>query len=298
MIRSVCIRLALVLLPALACDAGRGEPARPSPAAVSALGPSWLTRLGVTVQSTALGRTGGTAPPAVAPPREPTPNARGALPEAPFDLTGADIYRMSCRACHGPGGAGAPPQITSLVGPVQATSAALLRERTASAQSAPSEQMIAELTRQAQTAVEQRIERGGQKMPAFDYLTEPERRALWEHLRVLADVPEAKGHETRLSLSAGRVGALIVRGTCHICHDATGPGGHHPGMMMHGIVPSLEGMRAYPFWMFAEKVQRGRVQGMHGMHGMHWMMGQAAQMPALPYFTRAEIAAVYRFLRD
>src|ERR1700675_23497 len=39
-------------------------------------------------------------------------------------LHGSDLYRLNCRACHGELGHGAPPEINSITGPVQATSTA------------------------------------------------------------------------------------------------------------------------------------------------------------------------------
>jgi hypothetical protein len=46
-----------------------------------------------------------------------------------FVLGGADLYRLDCQSCHGPRGVGAPPEINSLLGPVQGTSTTLIMKR-------------------------------------------------------------------------------------------------------------------------------------------------------------------------
>ena len=42
-------------------------------------------------------------------------------------LTGADLYRLNCQACHGLEGRGAPPEIKSAVDPVRGVPLDVLR---------------------------------------------------------------------------------------------------------------------------------------------------------------------------
>lgn len=43
-------------------------------------------------------------------------------------------------------------------------------------------------------------------------------------LRELAGTPPGEGTGLVVPQSAARVGEHVVKGTCHVCHDATGPG--------------------------------------------------------------------------
>jgi mono/diheme cytochrome c family protein len=91
--------------------------------------------------------------------------------------------------------------------------------------------------------------------------------------------------------TAARVGEHVMKGTCHICHDATGPGGGHMSMMT-GIIPSL--------FSIPRQESLGTVlhQVEYGSSGMMMMMMAGQRMPALPYFTKDEIAASYFYLID
>lgn len=101
-----------------------GAAAAPETTPVS--GPSWIEHLGAQLDDTPMGKMGGAGPPSRSPREEPMPGEGGG---APFVLTGADLYRLSCRSCHGPAGQGAPPAILPLLDPVRATSPAVLELR-------------------------------------------------------------------------------------------------------------------------------------------------------------------------
>jgi hypothetical protein len=58
------------------------------------------------------------------------------------------------------------------------------------------------------------------------------------YLEKLASVPSTKRDGLLVQESAARVGEHIVRGTCHVCHDATGPGSGHRALTQ-GTIPSL-----------------------------------------------------------
>lgn len=282
--------IALVTIAALAsCHdrEGAGEDGA-APPAVSSLGPSWLTHLGLDTSTTHLGRAGGGSQIAVPPIEEPKPSK---VSSRPFVVGGADVYRWSCRSCHGPAGLGAPPEIGSLIGAVQATSPASLKQRMKQSGRQVSDKLVNDLAADATRSLEQRIARGGEKMPPFGYLDAAERRALRQYLEGMARVPGSEAPPSRLELSADRVGELVARGTCHICHDARGPGDRH-SMMMRGITPSLESLTSRPFRLFLDKVQHGAVGG----GGMGGMMGRQQRMPPYPYLTASEIAAIYRYL--
>lgn len=248
-------------------------------------GPSWLKHLGLRVSETNLGEMGGGS---FIP---PTPRSEPQTPDGnSFVLAGGDIYRISCRSCHGPEGHGAPPEINSLIGPVQGMSPAMIRQRLKARGLTISDSMVHDMAAQAETAIRQRLQNGGKKMPAFKHLTHDEVNSLLAYLERLADVPESKGGaEFLVHESADHVGEDVVKGTCHTCHNATGPGGGHMGMMMSGIIPSLASLpQDQSLGSVIRQVEYGSPPMM--------MMMRAERMPALPYLTEEEIAAAYAYL--
>jgi mono/diheme cytochrome c family protein len=290
-------------------------------------GQSWLHHLGVSLPATRMGKMGGEAAAPHPGEREPAPSRGGDLgavmdrflgswlggrPGADeilhetFHLTGADLYRLNCQACHGPSGEGAPPEINSLLDPVRGASAAALMARM-KARGTPIDQSMAdELAAQAEQTLRQRLEQGGEKMPAFPHLRGDEVEALMTYLRHLAGVPPSPHDVASVSESAARVGEHVIKGTCHTCHDATGPGGGHMAMM-RGVVPSLASLpRELTLSAVVRQVQFGSSPMMRGMmgRGMGGMMGGGMSgsgsspglMPAFPYFTEPEITAAYFYL--
>ncbi len=294
--------------------AGTREVAATSPVVTPVEGPSWLRHLGLTVSETRMGQMGGTEPPPATGRREPGPEASGrGTPSAlraimdrvlsllrsdrraasatlgtTFMLAGADLYRLNCQSCHGPDGAGAPPEIKSLIDPVRATSAGMIEQRMQDAGHPIREVMARQLAAQAKAAIYDRLRNGGQKMPPFRHLRGDEVDALMGYLQVLAGVPSSPGDSSLVPQSAARVGEHVVKGTCHICHDATGPGGGHMGMM-RGTIPSLA---SFPRELSLSSVQR---QVQYGSSNMMSMMGGPA-MPAMPFLTEEETAAAYFYL--
>ncbi len=246
-------------------------------------GPSWLKHLGLRVSQTQLGQMGGDHSIPATPRHEPRDL------KSFFTLAGADLYRMNCRACHGPQGTGAPPEINSLIGPVQAMSPALIRQRMKARGVDLAPSMVRSMAAQAETSIRQRLLKGGEKMPAFAYLRDDEVNALLAYLEKLANVPESPRPEPLVQESAGRVGQNVVKGTCHICHNATGPGGGHMAMM-RGIIPSLA---SFP----QEQSLADVIRQVHYGSGMMMRMMGGDRMPALPYLTDEEIAAAYFYLQ-
>jgi mono/diheme cytochrome c family protein len=277
---------ALIALAA-ACGWSRARTAPPGPAGTAVSGPSWVGHLGLSVETSELGRLGGGAAAPDVGSREPS--------GGPFALTGADLYRLDCQSCHGADGAGHPPEVNSLLGPVQGSSEQLVRKRLAARGAAADESLVRQLTQQARADLIGRLRDGGKKMPPFGWLRAEEREALLARLDELAGVPGALQRQRQIRESEERTGELLVKGTCHICHDATGPFG--PGMrgmgMMGGggaVIPSLASIPAHR--SLGQVIRKVR----EGLGGPMGMMG-GGRMPALPYLTPAEVAAAYRYLR-
>lgn len=298
-------------------DAEAAHPDIPKYPVSPVRGESWLRHLGLTIPETRMGQTGGdesASPsgnePELAPQglssimhrywslfRSRRDDAAQLLDE-PFTLEGEDLYRLNCQSCHGPDGEGAPPEIKSLIGPIQGTSAELTLERMRQRGTPISESMAANLATQAEGDVRKRLREGGEMMPPFPHLRGDEVDALLGYLQKLAEVPPTKYQEVLVEESAARVGEHMVKGTCHICHDATGPGGGHMAMM-RGVIPSLESFpRDQSVSSFLNQVQNGSspMMGMMGGRGMMGGMGGVPLMPALPFLTHEESAAAYVYL--
>ena len=274
-------------------------------------GPSWLRHLGLRVADTRMGEMGGTGPAPATSRREPALGGEGAFRgtmhrflslfnsdrakadeafHATFELTGADLYRLNCRSCHGPDGQGTPPEISSLIDPVRAMTVAGIQQQMAAAGRTIPDDLAKQLAAQSEKAFRDRLQNGGQKMPPFRHLRGDEINALLGYLDELAGVPAGNRANMRVPQSAARVGEHVVKGTCLICHDATGPGRSGMGMMMSGTIPSLRSLpRDYSLDAVIHQVA-------YGSSGMMGMMGGGQRMPAFPYFTPEEIAAAYFYL--
>ena len=232
---------------------------------------SWLRHLGLKVSQTRMGQMGGTQPAAWSPHRELTTETLNRS----FLLTGADLYRLNCQACHGPDGKGAPPEISSLITPVQGTSLAFVKRRMETRGAPIDDEFANQLAGQAETALRSQIENGSEKMPPFRSLREDEVEALVNYLRMLAGVASPTDSSLLVRESAARVGEHVVEGTCHICH----------------VLSSLQATRSL------SSVERQVQQGSPPMKRMMKVIGGEA-MPAYPYFTDEEIAAAYYYLGE
>jgi mono/diheme cytochrome c family protein len=302
----------IALLVAVGChdanDRSAGATANERGQVTPVRGPSVLSKFGLSVAVTRFGQLGGTAPAGATSRQEPMPDlsaGRGAgggmfagffhrrqavTAGQPFVLTGADLYRLSCRSCHGPDGNGAPPEINSLLEPVQGTSAALLTERMRKGSHPVDPSFLQTVAAGAEQDLRQRLREGGKRMPSFAHLSESDADALIGHLQRMVGIPEAARPERRLTLAAARVGELVVKGTCHICHDATGPGRHL--MMMQEAIPSLASMpQGESLEQLIAKVRQGVAPTM-------MMRTGPSQMPELPYLTAQELAAAMLYVRE
>jgi mono/diheme cytochrome c family protein len=209
---------------------------------------------------------------------------------APFTLVGRDLYRLDCRSCHGPDGRGAPPEINSILDPVRATSAASIEERQRDQGRHLPRGMSQQLAAEANKALLDRIANGGKKMPPFRHLAGDEVTALVEYVKTLAGIPAGEQHPRTVTESVVRAGEHLVKGTCHVCHPATGPGPSHMMMYMRGVIPSLASM---PQQMSPAAVL-GKVRA--GAYGGIGMMARTSRMPVFGYLTDEEVMAAYIYL--
>lgn len=317
---------ATVLAAALAAGCRANPPAGPvsdvaartvtAPAVTPVAGPSVLHRLGLTIEETRMGRNGGPGGPPEATRTEPAlaePGAEGparvggmirdyvdrlrrgqdtsAPLTRPFRLTGADLYRLDCQSCHGPDGAGAPPGIPSYLDAVRGSSPTLIRRRLEARGTPVSDAFVAELAAGGEKDLRDRLRHGGKQMPAFPHLAGAEVDALLHYLKHQAGVPEAAGPDLQVDESVARVGEHLVKGTCHICHDATGPGSGRM-MMMRGTIPSLASFAAEKSPDdLVRKVRYGTSGGMMAMMG-------GGRMPTFRYLTEEEVVAAYLYLSN
>ena len=279
-------------------------------------GPSWLKQIGIfDIRASAMGEMGGYDPPPPSPRKEPvfpietsrsggrmgmggmmgrsysndrlSPSELERLMGQQFFLAGSDLYRLDCRSCHGPNGGGKPPEINSLIGPFQGISPALLEKRMKELGRPIGAKLAKDLAAQAEENIRQRLQNGGKKMPPFKHLDREEVNALLKYLKAHVGDPESQGKEDLVMQSVSRVGEHLVKGTCRICHDATGPGVGRMGMMQ-GIIPSLA---SFPV---EQSMQSIVWQVELGSRTMMMMGGQ--RMPAYPYITAEEAGAAYLYL--
>lgn len=113
-------------------------------------------------------------------------------------------------------------------------------------------------------------------------------KALLAYLKSLAGVPGAGERQVQLTEPAARVGEHLVKGTCFICHDATGPG-RDTMAASPGLVPSLASfLDQEPVNIVVRKVREGApAPGMPGLRG---------EMPVYSYLTAEEVSAAYIYL--
>jgi mono/diheme cytochrome c family protein len=297
---------------------GNQQDSEPVYVVTPVLGPSWLKLIGIfDIRFTAMGHMGGDGTPPRSPRVEPdfpvaqtpprgrmgmgmggmmgrsysnrqfSPYELERMMNEKFLLAGADLYRLNCRACHGPNGDGSPPEISSLIGPVQGTSAPLIEERMKKMGRPIGVELAKELAAQAEESIRQRLQNGGEKMPPFRHIDKQEADALLQYLRQRVGIPESEGKDILVTQSVARVGEHLVKGTCHICHDATGPGRGPRMGMMRGIIPSLA---SFPYEQSMQSIVWQVALGSRPM-----MMG-GQWMPAYPYITKDEAAASYLYL--
>ena len=264
-------------------------------AAVTAVaGESWLTHLNRPFDETSMGKTWRLGPPAPAS-GEADPQWQADWPSAvasqTLTLHGSDLYRMNCQGCHGESGAGAPPEINSVINPVRATSVELVMARMKVSGMEIGRADAVKLAQQSKTALLQRLHNGGENMPPFPHLNEAEVNSLFAYLKQLAAVPGAEREQLAVKESRLRVGEHIVKSTCHTCHAATGPD-PGPQQIWDGAIPPLSTLttrKSQP--EFIRKVTRGAPVLMGASPMLY-----RGRMPVFYYLSEDEAADVYLYL--
>lgn len=241
------------------------------PAVSPVSGQSWLHRLGVNYRDTSLGRGAGRYGPNPSDPATTRPPLKVTLTER-MTVTGEDLYRINCQPCHRAEGTGAPPEIKSMIPAVQGSTL---------------QQMRGNVTK---TDLYTRIEKGGQKMPPRNHLTRSDVDVLYTYLTKLASA-EGKGAVAKETISADRLGEFVVKGTCHICHDATGPRPTDQALLDGAIPPLAVVMTDKSIAEFVNKVERGAVAVM-GIPAMP----HRGRMPVFYYLNDNDVAAAYKYL--
>src|SRR6516164_3610546 len=131
----------------------------------------------------------------------------------------------------------------SVINPVRAISVPLVVPRMKEGGMDISYADASNLAQQSKAALLERLHKGGENMPSFPQLSETEILALLAYLSHLAVVPGYASDSSVVKESHVRVGQLIVKSTCHICHSAIGPS---PGRqeLMDGVIPPLSTLTA------------------------------------------------------
>jgi mono/diheme cytochrome c family protein len=218
-----------------------GQTAGNTDASITAVrGESWIRHLNRSFAETSMGKTWDLGPAPTGPGEEAAPwqlKLSRSYAAQVLTLRGSDLYRLNCRGCHGEFGQGAPPEINSVTGPVQATSVAATVERMKKSGREMSRSDVIAMAKESKVILLQRLHIGGQHMPP-PTLSEVEIRSLVAYLEQLSDVPGAEKNQIAVKESPYRVGEHIVKSTCHVCHSATGPN-PDPQQIMEGAIPPL-----------------------------------------------------------
>jgi mono/diheme cytochrome c family protein len=278
-----------VFLAICANGPSAGQSISPTKEITAVSGESWLVHLHRTFDETSMGKTGRLGGP------ELVQQTASALPVRDTSggvlLSGADLYRLNCRGCHGEFGTGAPPEINSVINPVRATSVAAVMARMKNAGAEISRADAIKLAEQSKAMLLQRLHNGGQDMPAFPQLSAVDIKVLTSYLKQMAEVPGAEQEHGRVRVSPLRVGELIVKSTCHTCHSATGEN-PTPRELSDGAIPPLSALTS--------RVNRIEFIGKVTI-GAPVLMGEPpllyrGRMPVFYYLSQEEAADIYQYL--
>jgi mono/diheme cytochrome c family protein len=239
------------------------------------VGPSWLSIQGLALHETSMCWTGAFGPGLAdgdAYTGQPSTGQRLGHPQIqmkmtfgepgrPFTMTGQDLYRVNCQSCHGDTGDGRPPEVPSLADSIKADP----------------------------QAMGDHLLNGYRRMPPFRRLNAQELGAIRGYVSEL--VSGGTGRGATVTEPYTRVGELLVKGTCHICHDATGPG-RDPEFLMEGGRPSLTAIaKEDGVNIVVQKVLGGAVIPMGTPPILH-----RGRMPVFYYLTQDEVAAAYYYI--
>jgi mono/diheme cytochrome c family protein len=256
-------------------------------------GKSWINQIHTTFNESAMGSTWRLGPPPPVAGEKPSNWQLRLSPSfATRTLTGSDVYRLNCRGCHQETGLGAPPEINSIIDPVRATSVGVIVKRMQGRGMEISPADAAVLAKEANAVVLKRLHEGGTKMPAFPQLSPAEIRALIPYLKQLAGVPGAD-REANAVIEATplHVGELVVKSTCHICHDAVGPN-PSPQQLLDGARPPLSTLTTRTnLPQFVQKVTQGAPITMGAPALLY-----RGRMSVFHYLSQDEAASAYLYL--
>ena len=261
-------------------------------------GESWLSHLHRPFNVTSMAKTWDMGPSAPRPgdqSAEWQPNLTPGFATNTATLHGSDLYRLNCQGCHGASGAGAPPEINSIINPVRATSVAVIMARTKKTGQDMSRADASALAKQATVLLMDRFHKGGQNMPPFPQLSEAEIRSIVAYLEQLSEVPGAEKNQVAIKESPYRVGEHIIKSTCHICHSAAGPD-PTPQQLFEGAIPPLSTLTMRTNLSdFIRKVTHGALIIM-GAPPFSYRDSYRGRMPVFSYLSEDEAADAYLYL--
>ena len=256
-------------------------------------GESWISHLHKRFGETSMGRTSDLGPAPSSSEKEAPPwqlNLSPGFPVSPVTLHGSDLFRLNCRGCHKESGRGAPPEINSVIDPVRATSVAVITAEMKAAGREMSQSEIAAMAKEAKVMLLQRLHVGGEHMLP-PVLSETEIRSLVAYLEQLSGVPGAEKKQIAVKESSYHVGEHIVKSTCHVCHNATGP---NPStqQILEGAIPPLATLtKRVGLPDFVRKVTKGAPIIMGTPPTSY-----RGRMSVFTYLSQDEAAAAYMYL--
>ncbi len=257
-------------------------------------GESWISHLHKKFSDTSMGKTWHSGPVAPLPGEKSAGGQQKLSPDfaaRTMNFHGSDVYRLNCRGCHAESGHGAPPEINSVIDPVRATSVEVIMARMKKVGMNMSRANATLLAKQSNTALLDRFHKGGQDMPPFPQLSEPEIRSLLAYLRQLAGVPAAEREQIAIHESPSHVGEQVVKSTCHICHNAVGPN-PNPQQILEGAIPPLSTLTTRTSLPeFVRKVTAGSPISMGSSP-----LPYRGRMPVFDYLSEDEVANAYLYL--
>jgi mono/diheme cytochrome c family protein len=129
-------------------------------------------------------------------------------------------------------------------------------------------------------------------MPPLAHLQDGDFDAIYAYLTQLAGTPDASPQSSR-TVSWARLGEHVIKGTCHICHDAVGPRPTGQTLLQGTIPPFTTLLEDKPVVDFVTKVRSG-APVMMGDPAFHYR----GRMPVFSYLKDVEVAAAYMFMVD
>ena len=269
----------------------KGSLVKPVPPGVTPVtGPSWLHQLNIPYAATSMGRASGRYGPGANESSTPDVGASTIAVRDSVVLTGEDLYRLNCEACHAAEGTGSPPEIKSALDLVQGSSLALVRRQLEQEGTVATAANVGAGAAKARADLFRRLREGGQRMPPHTHFGQADVEALYAYLTELAHTPDRPPQMHR-TVTWARLGEHVIKGTCHICHDASGPR-PTPEAMLEGAIPPLSIIHAdNSRTSFISKAKNGAplVAGRPSFH-------YRGRMPVFYYLRDEELAAAYDFL--